>query len=171
MDEAERADLAAEVADRTRGEVARLRLVDRLRAAIGYGVGLTLPAERTFTGTLRDVGPDWLLLTEPPGREVLVALAAVCAVTGLGDLSMQPGSEGRVTARLGLRSVLRRLARDRAQLAAALTDGSVLIGTFDRIGADFFELAEHPAGEPRRASAVRRVRTVPFPAFVLARSV
>jgi hypothetical protein len=168
-DAAEWAELAAEVADRTRGEVGRLRMVDRLRAAIGHRVGLTLVGAPPLSGILREVGPDWLLLAETALPEVLVALPAVCGVGGLGALSAQPGSEGRVVAKLDLRYALRRLARDRARIAVTLANGAVLSGTCDRVGADFFELAEHAAGEPRRAGAVRQVIMVPVSAFVLAR--
>jgi hypothetical protein len=168
-EEADRAELDAELVDRARGELGRIRLVDRLRAAIGHPVAVTLTGGMTLNGLLREVGPDWLLTSEVAGREALVSLPAVCTFNGLGALSAVPQSEGRVTAKLDLRYALRRLARDRAAVATTLTDGSVLFGTCDRVGADFFELAEHSAGEPRRAGAVRGVRTVPLSAFALAR--
>jgi hypothetical protein len=167
---AERAELAAEIADRTRGQEAQLRLADRLRAAVGHSVSLILPAEVSITGAVREVGPDWALVAESPAREALVPLAAVRVARGLGVLSATPGGEGRVAARLDLRYALRRLARDRAPLAVTVLDGGVLIGTVDRVGADFLELAEHGAGDRRRAGAVRRVGTVPLAALVLARS-
>jgi hypothetical protein len=118
---------------------------------------------------LREVGPDWLLLAEQVGSEVLVPLAAVGAIHGLGAHSAQPGSEGKVGARLDLRYALRRLARDRAPLGATLAHGGVLTGTLDRVGADFVELAEHAPDERRRAGAVRRVSTIPITALVLLR--
>lgn len=169
--EDDRAELAAEVADRTRGELGRVRLADRLRAAIGHEVRLALVGGQSAAGTVREVGPDWLLLAETPARVALVPLAAVVAVRGLGAHSAAAGSEGRVGAKLGLRYALRRLARDRVPLSMLLVGGTVLAGTCDRVGADFLELAEHPPGEPRRANAVREVSAVPFTALVLARSV
>lgn len=170
IDESERAELAAEIADRTRGEIRRIRLADRLRAAVGHEIGLVLPADATRNGVLKEVGPDWLLIAEQPGSEALVPLAAVSVVRGLSAYSAHPGSEGRVAASLGLGFALRRLAQDRAPLAVTLADGGVLVGTLDRVGADFVELAEHGLDERRRASAVRRVSTVPLTALVLLRS-
>jgi hypothetical protein len=169
-DAAERASLRAEVADRTRAEVGRLRLHDRLRAAVGDSLHCHLLGAGAVVGILRDVGPDWLLLTEPTGAEVLVPLGAVGAVTGLGPRSAPPGSEGLVAARLDLRYALRRLVRERAPVTVLLTDGTALAGTLDRVGADFVEIAEHPAGEARRLRAVRQVRAVPFRALGLLRS-
>lgn len=167
---ADQAELAGEVADRTRREVALLGLVDRLGTTVGHRVAVSLPGPDTVTGVLREVGPDWLLLGDADPGEALVPLAAVTAVAGLGPLAAPPGSAGRVGARLDLRYALRRLARDRAPVDVRVSDGSVLHGTCDRVGKDFLELAEHPPGEARRPSAVRRVSAVPLTALVLVRS-
>lgn len=163
-------DFTAEVADRTRGEAARLRLTDRLRAATGHRLAVELQGGQSITAVLRDVGPDWALLAEPPAREMLVPFAAICGVRGLGAHSAYPGSEGAVGARLDLRYALRRLARDRASVVVVLASGGTLHGTCDRVGADFLELAEHASGEPRRMAAVRRVSAVPIARLVLVRS-
>jgi hypothetical protein len=119
---------------------------------------------------LLDAGVDWVLLEETGLREVLVPLAAVLAVTGVGSRSAAPGAEGEVARRLDLRWALRGLARDRAGVAVVLRDGTTVSGTLDRVGADHVDVAEHAPGEPRRASAVRQVRLVPLSALALLRS-
>ena len=170
LEAADAGALSAEVADRSRREVARLRLVDRLRAATGHRLVVAAAGGTVVTGRMDAAGSDWLLLAEATGRAGLVPAAAVLSITGLGRTAAEPGSEGTVGGRLDLRYVLRALARDRAEVAVTLTDGTVVHGTFDRVGADFVELAEHPVGEPRRAGAVQAVRTVPLPALAVIRS-
>jgi hypothetical protein len=158
------------VADRTRREAARLRLTDRLAPATGTSVGLVLAGAGRLSGRLAAVGPDWLLVRERAGREALVSLAAVLRVSGLGPAAREPGSEGRVAAKLDLRHALRGLARDRAGLQLVLVDGEVVAGTLDRVGADHCEVAAHAPGEPRRPAAVRSVDALPLTALALARS-
>ena len=50
-----------------------------------------------------------------------------------------------------------------------LLDGTVLDGTPDRVGADFVELALHPAGEQRRRSTVSQLLVVATEAIVAVR--
>lgn len=166
---AEGEELATEVADRSRREAARLRLSDRLRPAISSSLIVATCGGTTPTGRLEAVGPDWLLLTEGGGREVLVASAAVLSITELGARTAEPGSGGSVAARLDLRFALRGLARSRVGVSVTLADGTVVAGTLDRVGADFVEVAEHSAGEPRRAGFVRAVRTIPLTALMTVR--
>jgi hypothetical protein len=167
---ADQADLAYEVADRFRGEYAHLRLVDRLHAALGQPIALVLPRVGVVNGELRDVGADWLLLTTNSGREYLVPLPAISVVDGLVALSRAPGTEAKVAAKRGLRIALRRLAHSRAQVQLHLSDISI-VGTIDQVGQDFLEIAEHPAGEPRRPRMIRTVRTVPLTALLLVQSI
>jgi hypothetical protein len=167
---ADRAALAVELVDRARAEFGALRLVDRLRGAAGHPIRCEVLGGGRVAGVVRDVGPDWVLLGESSGAEVLVPLGRVASVTGLGVHSTAPGSEGRVGARLDLRYVLRRLARERAGLTVTLADGTGFAGTLDRVGADFVEVAEHPVGEPRRGREVRQIRTVPLGALAFLRS-
>lgn len=165
----ESAELAAEISDRTRRELARIRLVDRLRAAESSAVAVTvqtLSGDQTVGGRLLDVGPDWLLVERSDAPvEVLIPLSVVGTVIGLPSSASEPGSEGHVQARLDLAHVLRGIARDRAAVCLAIGGGRMLTGTIDRVGADYLDLAEHAPDEPRRAGNVRAVRTVPFAAI------
>ena len=169
LDAAQAAELASEVAERTRRETALLRLVDRLRAAQGALVALSVPGVGVLRGRLVDAGADWLLLDEGGAREVLVPLPAVLGVTGLGPLSTAP-EQGTVAKRLDLRWALRGLARSRTGVALGLLDGTLLTGTLDRVAHDHLDLAEHGLGEARRAAAVRQVSVVPLAAVALVRS-
>ena len=170
LEAAETAEVAAEVADRTRREAALLRLVDRLRPATGHPVRLQVRGAGQLSGRLQQVGVAWVLVAEPAGRQALVPLTAVLAVAGLGALSSSPDREERVFAGLGLGSALRAIARDRLPVTVTLVDGGTITGTVDRVGADFLELAEHAAGEPRRRTEVSGVRAVPFEGLALVRS-
>ena len=148
------ADVRGEVAERTRIEHGRLRLVDRLRPAVGGEVVAAVTGAGTVRGVLVDVGSDWLLMAASPAPgDVLVALDAVMWVSGLGPLSVEPGTEGPVAARLDLRSGLRALARDRVAVRLALRGGDDLAraaDAFDR----FLELAP----DDPRAAMVRSLR-------------
>lgn len=166
----EAGDLASEVASRTRHEVGQLTMADRLRAAVGHPVRVTCTGVGELAGHLRDVGAGWLLLDEGMGREILVNLATVAAVSGLGQLSTAT-AETAVTRRLDLRFAVRGLARDRASLQVLLSSGEVLTGTFDRVGSDFAELAEHQSGELRRPREVRAVRLLSLSAMAAVRTV
>jgi hypothetical protein len=168
---AEAAELAAEVADRTRREVGRLRLVDRLRAAHRAEVVVRVLGGVVLTGTVADVGADWVLLEQAGTRAALVPLDAVVALSGLGARTVLPGSEGEVEQRLDLRYALRRLVRDRAAVEVVLSDGTAVTGTFDRVGADHADLAQHEPEQARRARAVRQVLLVPLGAIALVRLV
>ena len=178
LDAAEGASVDAEVADRTRRESALVTLVDRLSGSRGGRVGLQVLGAGRVDGRLLEVTGQWLLLADDRGAEVLVPLAAVQAVSALStasDPAAAPAAPdrpaGRLNARLGLGVALRAIARDRAPVVVRLTGGGTVEGTLERVGADFVELTEHPAGEvrPRRAAA-GAVRTVPFGAVALVRS-
>jgi small nuclear ribonucleoprotein (snRNP)-like protein len=168
-DAAEWAELTAEVQERSRGEIGRVRLTDRIRAAAGHRVEVALRTGQRLRGVVADSGPDWLLLAEAGPQETLVAVQGVEFISGLGALSASPGSEGRVSAALGLRYALRRLVQGRERVTVTLTGGSCLPGTLDRVGSDYVEIAEHEIGEFRRRSAVRGVHTVPLSALVFLR--
>jgi hypothetical protein len=168
--EQQAAEDQAEEASRARAEFGRVQLGDRLRGAAGQQVFLGCRGAGDVSGRLVDVGVDWLLVVDGQAREVLVALGAVTAVGGLMAVTAPASEQGEVARRLDLRRALRGLARDRATVSCLLEDGGVLGGTIDRVGADFLELAEHPADQPRRRGAVTGVRAVPLRAVVAVRS-
>lgn len=169
FDAAAEADIEAEIADRTRGERARLRLVDRLRGSADLPVDLGVLGVGVITGVLRGVGPDWCLL-QSAGGDYVVRLAAVLEVRGLAAYSAAPGSEGAVAARFSLAAVVRRLARDRAVVSLIRVDGGVLTGTVEFAGADMLELAYGRADEPdRRTAEIRERRTIPLGAVAVIR--
>jgi len=165
LERAEADELAAEVADRTRREAARLRLVDRLLPALDRTIRLHVAGLGDVTGRVHLVAAEALLLTEPAGRQVLVPLDAILSLAGLTARSAAPGGQGEVFARLRLTSALRGLARDRANVRVVLRDAATLFGTIDRVGDDFLELAQHPTGEPRRRPDVSGVAVVPLRAI------
>jgi len=163
------AERAAEIDERARLEIGRIRLLDRLRPAVGLPVRLRCRGAVTVAGPLRRVGPDWLLVDEGGEREALVVLAAVLGVSGLARLSGVPDSEGVVESRLGLRHALRGIARDRSAVRITDQSGATVDGTIDRLGADYVEVAEHAAGELRRRAEVRDVLVLPLAAVAVVR--
>jgi hypothetical protein len=170
FEEEESAGERAESGSRARAEIGGLALVDRLRGGVGSEVVVTVRGAGQVRGVLADVGVDWVLLVDEMGRDVLVALPALRAVTGLGRRTEAAQESGVVRGRLDLRRALRGLARDRASVQMVLDEGSVLVGTVDRVGADYVELAEHPADVPRRAEVVHGVRAVVIAAVAVVRT-
>lgn len=162
LESLERAELAGEVADRTRREQGLLGLGDRLLASLGAVLTARCLGGHLVAGRLLEVGPDWLLVEEAGRRQLLVAAGSVVTLVGLGPAAVVPGTMGEVARRLDLRWALRGLARSRSGVRLLLVDGSTLAGTLDRVGSDHVELAEHPDGELRRARAVRQVVTIPL---------
>jgi hypothetical protein len=163
----DRSELTEEVLDRSRAEATSIHLLDRLRAAENAALDVRVCGVGRFTGVVRSAGPGWLLLHD--GGEVLVNLAAVVGITGLTRQVMAPEVAGQVAARIDLRHLLRRLARERAPLRVFLTDGSEVGGTLDRVCADHVDLAEHDLHEARRSGSVRGFRTIPLSAFAAVR--
>lgn len=167
------AEMMAELADRQRVAAGAISVVERVSGAVGRPIRIRTTAGVTISGTLRQVGPDWLLLQEAPGREVVLALRAATIIEGL-SAATGPAIKG-IELRLNLRYALRGMARDRAPIALVVCGGAgphtEVTGTIDRLGADFLELALHAPWEPRRAASVRSIVLVPLSAIVLVRAV
>ena len=176
FDELADAEMMAELADRERVAAGAISVVERIGGAVGRPLRVRTTAGVAVTGPLLEIGPDWLLIQEGPGREVLLALAAVTIVEGLAA-STGPVVSG-VKLRLNLRFALRGIARDRSPVALVVCGGvgepmglyTEITGTVDRVGGDFVEVALHAPWEPRRAASVRSVVLVPLTAVVLVRA-
>ncbi|MGH3506362.1 MAG: hypothetical protein ACRDO2_04055, partial [Nocardioidaceae bacterium] len=136
----------AEVEDRIRGETAQIALVNRLRAAAGKDVAVTLVGGTSLTGLVRRVGPDFVLVESTEqgtagAVDHMVLTAAVLAWADLGPAAVSPESVGTVESRLGLSAALRGVAADRSRVTLLLRDGSGRHGTVARVGRDWLDLA------------------------------
>jgi hypothetical protein len=169
-EEAEASVERAEAASRARAEHGRVALADRLRGAGGARLVLRCSGTGRIAGAVTDVGPDWVLLVDERGAEVLVAVAAVLSVSGLSSRTAAPEEAGEVDRRLDLRWAVRGLARDRSPVQVVLVDGAVVTGTIDRVGADFCEIAEHALDQARRGGAVQGVTAVALSALAVVRA-
>ena len=162
-------ELADEVGDRSRREVAALSLRQRLLGADGHLLEVMTTAGR-WNGRLARVGRDWLLLEASdkrnPAEDTVVALSAVLWVTGLGRES---GLDGALSQRLDLPHALRRLARDRLPVTLVLTGATSVQCYLGRVGSDFIEVtdmqrADVESGQGRGPRGW--LRTVPLAALV-----
>lgn len=143
------AERAVEVGELSVAEYAEVRMLARLHASIGRDVRVGLTDGLDVHGRLARVGSDWLLLDD--GRALWFAhRPAVLLVSGL-DPHAVADEALPLSARLSLRSVLRRLADDRRAYAVHLRGGRVVHGSLLRVGADFVELR---AGEAPDAVVV-----------------
>lgn len=160
------AELESEIADRVRGENAKISIADRLRGHVGRPLHLGLADGSAATGTLRRVAADFVLLASGQ-TETLVPLHAISWLEGLGAAAATPA--GVVESRLGLRSALRALARDRVAVTAVCLGTAPITGTPGRVGADYLELAVHPLDESPRRGTVRSQLCLPLGHLILLR--
>lgn len=168
--EADRLALDTEVNERTRVEMVSLPLEDRLRAVVGYRIGVQLSCGDMVQGELTHAGADALVLDEDQ-TQVLIPYAAAVRYVGLGRQARAENSPVRRS--IGLAHALRGLARDRAEVSVTIggTAGAVrLAGVIDRVGRDYIDLAAVIPGEPRRSRSVGQVSAIPFTALAMIRS-
>ncbi|MDQ3627464.1 MAG: hypothetical protein M3419_01335 [Actinomycetota bacterium] len=155
-----------EIAERTRVERSRIALLDRLHAARGHELGVSVDVLGAVRGTLLRASTDWLLLRS--GRhEWIIDTASVLGVSGLPPSARAPGSGGAVAAALGWASAWRVLARDRTQLLVCRRDGTTMSAVADRVGEDFVELRAGSDDQPTEGA--RNRVAVPFTAVVAVR--
>jgi hypothetical protein len=167
LDAEAEAERRSEIAERVRVEFGRLRLVDRLQPMLGgdQPIRIGLPGQHIVVGSVLSLGADWVLLVQHAGGpEWLVPLPAVQWIEGLGPSSAEPGWEGKVGSRLGLRTALRRVVRDRSAVAVTLIGGETHHGRLARVGADHVVL--DPRGDGRDPAPSQ---TIPLTAIALLR--
>lgn len=170
----EQAEIEADISERARSERGHVAVAHALTADCGREISLDVLGMGRVIGVLREVGQDWCIVegaAEGPrrSRSVLLALSAVQCVTGLSGFSDQ--RDGASQRRFGMRSALRALSRDRAQVRIHLTGGGTVQGTIDRIGRDHCDVADHADDAPRRGRDVRAMHTVPLWAISAVRQV
>jgi hypothetical protein len=163
----------AEIAERTRAELARLRLVDRLRAVadgrpgLDVELGVRVVSAGVVRGSLTRVTDEWFVLVTP-SHEWVVATDAVLGVTGLPPAARSPESQGTVARAWGWSAAWRVLARDRTEVHVIRRDGSTVTGLASRAGQDFVELtASERLADPVRSGTTSEL--VPHAAIAAVR--
>ncbi|MEP7089699.1 MAG: hypothetical protein ABI776_06265 [Nocardioidaceae bacterium] len=148
----------AEVAEQRRAEYAQVDLAARLHASVGSRLVVGVTGAGVLDGVLGRVGSDWCLLRSESG-EWLLRLSAVGSLRGLADRGAVAGARP-VAAGLGFASALRSVAEARRDVLLHRLDGSVMLGSVNRVGADFVEVRVADAGH---------LETVPFGAVAAVR--
>lgn len=140
---AERDDLVSELAE---AAYVQIRLSARLHASIGEQVRLRLAGGLRIAGVLERVGVDFLVLDGGSARWA-VPFAGVRCVDGLSRRARAPEVLPAV-AKLGVTSVLRRLAEEENVCAFHDVDSIISTGCPVRVGADFVEIESDAGGWP-----------------------
>lgn len=146
----------AQIEELERAARAQRRLLDRLRGAGTARVEVA--GGPLVSGVVAAVGRDVVVLADTDS-DWLIPPWGIAAVVGL---AATPRPATTLVEQLGITAVLRAWARERSVVRVHRLGVSALDGTIDEVGADYIDLAEHDPGEPRRASAVRRIATVPL---------
>ena len=156
-------DLELRVNELARIEAAQLTLPDALRGSLNGMVAIVMANGTAFHGTLRKVEPQWVLLEEG-GRSVILALAKVQRVQGLGVRRAKPASNVPFT----MAAALRILARNRAVVSLELDSArnGATRGVLDRVGADFVQIMQLADGVGRDSGNRQGTTVVPIAALV-----
>ncbi len=157
-------DRDAEIAERTRAELAAIGVLDRLRAGVGDAVILQVLGVGRLEGRLRRLTPTWLLLDADGRHGWAVSVDALTGVEGLTSAAAPGESARSVATRTTWSSAFRVLSRDRELVVVYRVDGTSVRGLPARVGRDFVEMwrldEETPGPPPARAA--RRSTVVPF---------
>ena len=155
------AERALELADRARAEYAQVTLASRLAASVGAPVALDVSGVGVVGGVLERVASGWCLV-RAADQDWVVVLGALRAVSGASPRSL-PEVAWPATARLGVGSVLRRLADAGERCVLHDLTGGRTDGVPWRVGQDFVEVAVGEDGAPRQV-------LVPFGALAAVQS-
>ncbi len=154
---AERDDVDAEAGERRRADAARLTISDRLAAAIGQSLTLTVLGGHRASGQLEDTGDGWLRLANG-ARDLVVRTQACLTVDGLAAWGTSGVATDSGRSRTSAGHPLRALMRARQPVAVLLVDGSRLTGTLVQVGVDAVDLVAHPVDRlPRPTDPVATV--------------
>jgi len=141
------AERRVDLEDRSRAEYREVTLAARVTASVGRVLEVDVLGVGQLVGELARVGDGWLLLRSPR-QDWVVRAAAVTRIGGASERAV-PEAAWSPLQRLGIGSVLRRVADEGTRCLIHLVDGrrheaeQVL-----RVGADFVEVLE---GESRRS--------------------
>lgn len=155
------AERDAEITDRSTSEYAEVTFAARIHASTSHEVRLSVQGVGAVDGTLLRAGLDWCLVGSlEPSREWVIRLSAVQSAAGLSERAVSEAARPAVT-RLGLASVLRRVAESRRPVVLTHLDGRQTQGALLRVGADFVEVAED---REELGRGTGRINLVPFAA-------
>ena len=141
-------DRAEQVRDRARTAYAEVTLESRLMASLDATVSCEVRGVGRLSGTVSRVGAGWCEVATTD-RTWCLDVSAVRTLRGASARAV-PREAWHPADRLGLPSVLRRLAEEERQCVVHLDDGARREGVVTRVGADFFEVAR--AGDPSSGS-------------------
>lgn len=134
FDSERRAEIAAQSADLAEAEIASVRLIDRLRGAVGREVHLRTASGHQIDGLLERVMSDAVIVNEGDALRALVPVGAIAVVQPLPGPAPTLGGGSP-----GLSSALRALARQglRVRLQLGVVE---VVGRLVRVAADHLDV-------------------------------
>lgn len=158
FDDELRQGVIGEADERIIEERAGITLGQRFLALEGQKVALILRNAEKVTGRIIDVATSWVLI-EGQSEEVLIPMAAI-AQAALPQGVLPEGV--RLSARLGVGSILRRLSQ-RSISVRIVHDGGMVRGTVDAVYADHVDIVpEREICADVRDISTLRIVTIPL---------
>lgn len=156
-------DMEQRVNELARIEASQLMLSEALRGALNMRLSIVMGNGLAFHGQISKVEPQWVLLNEGD-RSVILPLAKIIRIQGLGAQRAKPTSSIHFT----LPAALRVLARNRAMVVLDLDGarGGAVRGVLDQVGADYVQLMQLADGVGRDAGNAQGTVVIPLAALV-----